>query len=110
MTESDDAKASVRNSLLKVWFKSETDRGSFLIILSATQYFFGIAITLISLKLLINERIAGDVQKPNSESAFVDTTNIMLHAFMSFSCGRYTSGLGDYVGRKVLLLCFPPGM
>ena len=56
------------------------------------------------LKLLINKRIAGDANEPNSDSAFVDATNIFLYSLMSFLCGRYNSGLSDYIGRKPMLI------
>ena len=83
-------------------FRDINDRKVFLVIVAAVLHFFSVTLTAISLKLLINKRIAGSPEQPNSESALVDTTNIFLHAFMSFLCGRYTSGMGDYVGRKVV--------
>lgn len=78
--------------------------GSNWVIFTAFLNYFAIGITVVPLKLLINKRIAGDADDPNSASAFVDTTNIFLYAFMSFLCGRYMSGLGDYIGRKPLFI------
>jgi MFS family permease len=74
------------------------------VILAAFLNYFAIGITVVPLKLLINKRIAGDPDDPNSASAFTDTTNIFIYAFMSFMFGRYMSGFGDYVGRKPLFV------
>jgi MFS family permease len=37
-------------------------------------------------------------------SAFVDASVSFVHALMCFIFGRYTSGLGDYLGRKPILI------
>ena len=79
------------------------DRQTALIIISAVLYFMSTAVTAIPLTLLINKRIAGDPEEPNAESAFVVATLSFIHSFISFLGARYTSGLGDYVGRKPIL-------
>jgi hypothetical protein len=89
---------------LECCFKDNEDRNAFLIIIASMINFIAIGLTVVPLKLLINQRITGDPTEPNSKSAFVDTTNIFLYAVASFICGRYTSGLGDYVGRKPMLI------
>ena len=74
------------------------DRKVGLIIFTSILHFFALGITFVALKLLINQRIAGDIDDPNEASLFVDTTNTVLYAVASFLCSRYTSGLSDYVG------------
>lgn len=79
-------------------------RDGTLIICVTVLYFFSLAITVVPIKLLINERIADHAEDPNSASAFVDATSTFLHAAISFLIGRYSSGLGDFVGRKPVLV------
>lgn len=86
------------------------DRQTALIILCAVMYFVPVTITTIPLKLLMNKRIAGDAEEPNSESAFVDNTVSVIHAFVSFFAGRYSSGLSDFTGRKPVLISSCIGM
>jgi MFS family permease len=99
--ESEDSQSQV--SYLKCCFKDLPDRQTALIIVTAVLYFMGVAITGIPITLLINQRIAGDAEDPNAESAFVSATNSFVHSVLSFIFGRYTSGFGDYVGRKPVL-------
>jgi hypothetical protein len=69
-----------------------------LVIFASVLHFFALGLTFVALKLLINKRIAGDINDPNEASLFVDTTNTVLYALSSFCLSRYTSGLGDYIG------------
>lgn len=85
-------------------FKDNNDRRTGIIIVLATLHYFSIAISAIPLLLLINARIAGSAQNPNSESAFVAATVSFVHSVLSFLFGRYTAGLGDYVGRKPVII------
>jgi MFS family permease len=84
--------------------KTRHDADAFMINTIAVIYFLAIAMNAIPKKLLINEVIAGDAEDPNSESAFVDSTSHFIHSAISFFGGRYTSGLGDYIGRKPVLI------
>ena len=84
-------------------FKELRDRQTGLIIFTAVLYFMSAALTAIPLTLLINKRIAGDPEDPNAESAFVVATNSFIHSIISFLGARYSSGIGDYVGRKPVL-------
>lgn len=104
-SEEKDIRIPIENEL--AWcscFKLPADRKAFLIILAAVLYYFSIGLTSISLSLLINQRIAGDPEEPNSASVVVQTTVIFIHSTCSFFLGRYTSGLGDYIGRKPMLI------
>ncbi len=103
-TSSQSPSPSSSLSCLSCCFKDVEDRNAFLIIVVSILNYVAIGLTIVPLKLLINQRIAGDATEPSRASSFVDTTNIFLYAVMSFICARYTSGLGDYVGRKPLLL------
>jgi MFS family permease len=85
-------------------FKEVRDRQTFLIIISAVLYFMSITMSTIPLTLLINKRIAGHANDPNAKSAFVQATNSFIYSGLGFLCGRYTSGLGDYLGRKPILI------
>ena len=87
-----------------VCFKLPADRKTAIIIVAAVLYYFNIGLTSISLSLLINQRIAGDAENPNSECVLVQTTVVFIHSTCSFFLGRYTSGLGDYMGRKPMLI------
>jgi MFS family permease len=87
-----------------VCFKLPADRKTALIIMAAVLYYFNIGLTSVSLSLLINQRIAGNAEEPNSMCVFVQTTVVLIHSTTSFFLGRYTSGLGDYIGRKPMLI------
>lgn len=91
-------------------FSELRDRQAGLIILSAVMYFMATALTAIPLQLLINLRIAGNSEQPTAASAFVVATTSLLHSLVSFLFARYSSGMGDYIGRKPVLflssLCF----
>jgi MFS family permease len=95
---------SHRISCLKCLFSKARDREVALVIVVSVLYFLGVAMSAFPLILLINKRIAGDAEDPDAESVFVYTTVGILHTFMNFLTGRYTSGLGDYVGRKPVLI------
>lgn len=84
--------------------KLSNDRDVALIISVAAMIFLSMALTAFPLILLVNKRIAGSAQNPNSASVFVYTTIRFLHNFTSFMFGRYTGGLGDYTGRKPVLV------
>lgn len=84
--------------------KQISDRKASLVILAGVLYYFAIGLTSISLSLLINQRIAGNPEEPNSESVLVQSTVVFIHSTTSFIVGRYTSGLGDYIGRKPVLI------
>lgn len=84
-------------------FKNEADRECCLIVVISLVYLLAVGLNYIPIKLLINKKIAGDAEHPNSQSVFVDTTSHFVHSLTSFACGRYTSGLGDYTGRKPVL-------
>ena len=86
------------------------DRQTALIIFAAVVYFLAVTITVIPLKLLMNKRIAGDEEEPNSKSAGVDNISSIIHAFVSFFAARYTSGLSDFTGRKPVLIASCSGM
>lgn len=97
--------AAEQNQLLFLsCFKEVRDRQTFLIIIAATMYFLSITMSTIPLTLLINKRIAGHAEDPNAKSAFVQATNSFIYSGLGFLCGRYTSGLGDYLGRKPVLI------
>jgi MFS family permease len=85
-------------------FRDDNDKRTGIIIVLATLHYFSIAISAIPLMLLINTRIAGAAEDPNSESAFVGATVSFVHSILSFLFGRYTAGLGDYVGRKPVVI------
>lgn len=53
--------------------------------------------------MLINQRIAGDSRHPTSQSAFVDSTSVMLNTVATVLFSKYISSLGDYVGRRPVL-------
>lgn len=84
--------------------KHPRDRDAFMINTIAVIYFLAIAMNAIPKKLMINQVIAGSAENPNSESAFVDSTSHFINSAISFFGGRYTSGLGDYIGRKPVLI------
>jgi MFS family permease len=84
--------------------KQINDRKAALVITAGVLYYFAIGLTSISLSLLINQRIAGHPEEPNSESVLVQSTVVFIHSTTSFLLGRYTSGLGDYLGRKPVLI------
>jgi hypothetical protein len=48
-------------------FKAIRDRQTALIILTSVLYYFSVALSSFPLRLLINKRIAGDPEDPNSE-------------------------------------------
>lgn len=85
-------------------FSELRDRQTGLIIFSAVLYFMSASLTAIPMQLLINQRIAGSPETPTAESAFVVATNSLLHSLISFVFARYSSGMGDYIGRKPVLL------
>ena len=89
---------------LSCLLKSIDDREAALIIMICVVHFLSVAITGIPSTLLINQRLAGDAEDPNSHSAFVAATCSFVHSFVSFIMARYTSGLGDYVGRKPMMV------
>lgn len=84
--------------------KEIKDRQTALIIFVAVIYFLSVAITAIPITLLINKRIGDGFEDPTELSVLVATTASFLHSFCSFIAGRYTSGMGDYVGRKPVLV------
>ena len=67
-------------------------------------YFLAVGLSALSLIFLVNERIAGDASEPNRQSIFVQTTVIFLNNASSFVFLRYNSGLGDFIGRKPMLV------
>jgi MFS family permease len=85
-------------------FQQINDKKAALVITTGVLYYFAIGLTSISLSLLINQRIAGHAEHPNSDSVFVQSTVVFIHSTTSFIIGRYTSGLGDYLGRKPVLI------
>eukprot|EP01031_Cornospumella_fuschlensis_P024486 gene24486-29595_t len=91
-------------SMLKCLLSNARDREVALLIAVSVVYFLGVTVSTFPLILLVNERIAGDAEDPNSESVFVYTTINILNTIMTFLTARYTSGLGDYVGRKPVLI------
>jgi MFS family permease len=93
-------------SLLSLCFcmKQINDRKAALVVTAGVLYYFAIGLTSISLSLLINQRIAGHPEEPNSDSVLVQSTVVFIHSTTSFIVGRYTSGLGDYLGRKPVLI------
>lgn len=69
----------------------------------STFYYLGVGVTIMPRAMLINDRIAGDPQHPNSESAFVDSTSIILSTIATILFSKYFSAMGDYVGRRPVL-------
>ena len=67
-------------------------------------YFLAVGLSALSLIFLVNERIAGDASEPNRQSIFVQTTVIFLNNASSLIFLRYNSGMGDFVGRKPMLV------
>lgn len=66
-------------------------------------YYVGVGITVMPRVMLINQRIAGNSRHPNSESAFVDSTAVMLNTLATVLFSKYFSSLGDYIGRRPVL-------
>lgn len=53
--------------------------------------------------MLINDRITGNPQDPNSQSTFIDSTSIMLSTLATILFSKYFSSMGDYIGRRPVL-------
>jgi MFS family permease len=70
---------------------------------AAMCFYFGTAVSALSIKYIINKRIAGDAYDPDSNSAFVDFTSTLLRSAAGFLAERYNAGFSDYIGRKPLL-------
>ena len=85
------------------WKLSLSDANALSVTLISAVYFFSFAVSAMATKYVVNKRIAGDAYDPNSDSAFTDITMTLLRSVAAFIMGRYTCGLGDYLGRKPLL-------
>ena len=67
-------------------------------------YFLAVGLSSLSLIFLVNERIAGSASEPTRHSIFVQTTAVFLNNASSFVSLRYNSGMGDFVGRKPMII------
>lgn len=55
-------------------------------------------------KRIPNPSLASTRSSLFRRSAFLDASVSFVHSFMCFIFGRYTSGMGDYLGRKPVLI------